>query len=131
MPHTNRARRADHYRSLEAPAGAGHSNKKKHGNPNHGQGYHKHQQQREGDYNAADRYDRRGSFTAGRGSGRQGREDGGGEGGKGRGQQPKGGKKGSPSVKNQIRSLTRLMNKPVRVSLFKSEKDAEDVYLGG
>ncbi|CAM9708525.1 unnamed protein product, partial [Sphacelaria rigidula] len=115
MPHTNRARRADHYRSLEAPPLAGRNSNEKHSNSssiNHGQRYHKHHQQQEDESNAANQYGGRGSFAAGRGGGRGGRADGGGDQGGGRGQQPKGGKKGSPSVKNRIRSLTRLMNKP-------------------
>lgn len=118
MPHTNRARRADHYRSID---GAANKNASKGGAAakNHpGTG-------------GARFYEEPGGGTPGRGAGRfqqQGgrgglvRDSGHGKGaavgdhsedGSRGGQASKSGKK-APSVKNRIRSLTRLMNKPVR-----------------
>lgn len=131
MPHTNRARRADHYRSID---GSNSRNAKSH-NINGGAAHHRaiggagSQKDAFSDTNTDDRYNGSGrgggrgeagrgagsespAATSGRGAagedGRARRGRGGGE-----GTPSKGGKK-APSAKNRIRSLTRLMNKPVR-----------------
>lgn len=140
MPHTNRARRADHYRSIDGKGTTASGStdtstktgsKRRHSN---------HEQEDASAINSAhgggssssERYGGRG---AGRGRGGRGSIGGrhaangrgmGRGGGSGRPAETDGadpppagagskGKSKNPSVKNRIRGLTRLMNKPVRV----------------
>lgn len=131
MPHTNRARRADHYRSLD-----NNSNYSNHDDRSSSSNGHQLHQNQEGNYDTTEGYtggdgggrSARGRFggsdvSRGRfdgGTGERGRGHGGDSDRKGTGRedggrgQRKSGKKRPPSAKNQIRSLTRLMNKPVR-----------------
>lgn len=131
MPHTNRARRADHYRSIEASNGGGNGN-----SAAAAHGGRRRPQQRDNDalghnldreHDALEGHGGRGAGRRvgahGAGRGRQGGSHGRGggraaqTGGGGAPAAPAAGrgKSKTPSVKNRIRSLTRLMNKPVRV----------------
>ncbi|CAM9802056.1 unnamed protein product, partial [Scytosiphon promiscuus] len=139
MPHTNRARRADHYRSIDGKGTAsGSSNPSTATSNNSSSRRHSHHEQEDSSaLNSSTRgggpssSERHGGRSAGRGRG--GRGPGGGRqtangrgmgrgGGSGRPSEtdgvdppPAGGSKGkskNPSVKNRIRGLTRLMNKP-------------------
>lgn len=135
MPHTNRARRADHYRSID-----NNSNSSSNNLTNNKQGGRRHAQRGQDDGGAFDQnldsrtdaLERYGGRSGGRGAGGRGAGRGrqGGAFGRGGGARAAGGpvagapttatagskgKSKMPSVKNRIRSLTRLMNKPVRV----------------
>eukprot|EP00903_Cladosiphon_okamuranus_P007278 g7054.t1 len=125
MPHTNRARRADHYRSIDANSTTAAA-----GNRNQTSRRHSHHQQDDGVLNHKDDGksgppEHYGGRSAGRspggrgaGGGRQGGNyERGGRGAETRVVAPAAaavgrGKRKTPSVKNRIRSLTRLMNKP-------------------
>lgn len=139
MPHTNRARRADHYRSIETNStSTSTSTSTSKSNGNQGGRRRSHQDQdgdalnhkTDGEDGHPQRY---GGRSAGRGSGGRGagRDRQGGTHGRGGGRgaearaaaAPAAGAKGkskTPSVKNRIRSLTRLMNKPVKAWCFDS-----------
>lgn len=126
MPHTNRARRADHYRSIATQDNDNNNDASLGG---HQPRFRKHHTGDAPERNAGDRAGRGGGrgdhggregpyragtphSVPGRGSGADGRGEGKDDAGGVRGPPKTGGKK-SPSVKNKIRSLTRLMNKPV------------------
>lgn len=131
MPHTNRARRADHYRSIETNTTSAATS-----NGNQGGRRRSHHEQEDGALNHKSggkdgptehhggRNAGRGSGGRGAGGGRQGGNygRGGGRGTETRAAAPAAtggkGKGKTPSVKNRIRSLTRLMNKPVRACLL-------------
>lgn len=129
MPHTNRARRADHYRSIETSNTSAATS-----NGNQGGRRRSHHEQDDGALNHKSggrdgppehhggRSAGRGPGGRGAGAGRQGGNHGrgGGRGAETRSPAPAGGKGKSktPSVKNRIRSLTRLMNKPVRACML-------------
>lgn len=123
MPHTNRARRADHYRSIDGSAHSNDNSNRKTfngGNTSRQRSSGEHLQ----DNNSGIPEDSDEFTGQGRGrTGADGREN---QGRLGRGSGKSSGrnaeeagavksrKSKAPSVKNRIRSLTRLMNKPVR-----------------
>ncbi|CAM9183766.1 unnamed protein product, partial [Pylaiella littoralis] len=131
MPHTNRARRADHFRSIDnTNSNSSNVNTSKPGGRRHSQ----HGQDDGGafDHDLGSRNDapeRFGGRSAGRGAGGRGAGRGGQGGAFGRGGGARAargpvagapttaaaggkGKSRTPSMKNRIRSLTRLMNRP-------------------